>query len=32
MNKFNNQIEQTTYIKQKFSTYIRSTFDMRYEP
>ena len=32
MNKFNNQIEQTTYIKQKFSTYLRSTFDMRYEP
>ena len=28
-NKFNNQIEQTNFIKSKFSTYLRSTFDIR---
>lgn len=28
-NKFSNQIEQTDFIKSKFSTYLRSTFDIR---
>lgn len=27
--KFNNQIDQTNFIKSKFSTYLRSTFDIR---
>ena len=27
--KFSNQIEQTNFIKSKFSTYLRSTFDIR---
>lgn len=30
MNDFNNQIEQADFIKSKFSTYLRSTFDIRY--
>ncbi len=32
MNDFNNQIEQADFIKSKFSTYLRSTFDIRYQP
>lgn len=32
MKTFSNQIEQSNYIKQKFSTYLRSTFDIRYRP
>lgn len=32
MNKFSNQVEQAAFIKQKFSTYLRSTFDIRYQP
>ena len=27
--KFNNQIDQTNFIKSKFSKYLRSTFDIR---
>lgn len=27
--RFNNQIDQTNFIKSKFSTYLRSTFDIR---
>lgn len=32
MKDFNNQIEQANFIKEKFSTYLRSAFDIRYQP
>ena len=32
MDKFSNQIEQTSFIKEKFSKYLQSTFDIRYDP
>lgn len=32
MKHFNNQIEQASHIKEKFSKYLRSTFDIRYRP
>lgn len=32
MNKFSNQIDQTAFIKEKFSKYLQSTFDIRYDP
>ena len=32
MGKFSNQIDQTSFIKEKFSKYLQSTFDIRYDP